>query len=116
MSHEALTSVIRNLTRVSPQNILLEAVVLQLTNLGFTPDLFDPEDGYMGYEKTDCTVYLNDEHVLVVFHGLDDEVKTYAGYVDAYLALTGNMDRDTDPVLMLLYAEGQKPFRRTPVL
>jgi hypothetical protein len=96
-------------TMRSSLSIYREAFTTQLMNCGFSAT--EPYPAHMNCEKftkTDCTVFLYKREVNVLFHGVMDLVSLRCEYYDAFLALTGNMTPDTEPALMLLYAEGQK--------
>jgi hypothetical protein len=94
---------------VSSLSIYREALTTQLINCGFSGSPETPVDrNAEKLTKTDCTVFMYKRDVQITFHGVMDFVAVRVEYFEAFLALTGNMNPDTEPALMLLYAEGRK--------
>jgi len=82
--------------------LLKEALTTLLYSKGFSLDYFN--DDYFCIGNEEISINCHHSHVEIIFHHLDDEVKSHHDYQDTFVALAGNFNKSSHHSLMLAYA------------
>jgi hypothetical protein len=76
-----------------------------LSSYGFLIETEDYDPAFVRHGDKNISVDIYDTHASLTFHHLYDEVTTCHTFLDLFMALIGNFDRDDlNPSLMLLFA------------
>ena len=79
-----------------------EALTTLLYSMGFS--LCEYNDDYLCIGTEEISINCHYSNVEIIFHHLDDEVKSHHDYQDTFVALAGNFNKSSHPSLMLAYA------------